>query len=256
MKEYMTIKKSLLKFVDDSGGDGDIIILLHGFLATSKYWDRVKNRLISLGYRVITIDLLGFGKAPKPKHSEYTYEAHIEHIFSAIDTLHLKKPFILAGHSMGALLAMRFSHLYKERVSSLVLLQPPLFRSTEEARHALRATGIHYRLLLDSRLRFVGWSIIKGLSVGMLTKHSKHSREGSLSAVIEKAEGISDLMRLTSPTLLMVGTQDRVEYIDNLARLRLQSHIKLKIDDVSHHAPLTSPDLVIERFLHFKRQTK
>lgn len=242
---------SVLKFVQDSGGNGDIVILLHGFLATSKYWTRVKSRLVAADYRVITIDLLGFGKAPRPKHVDYSYDDHLEHIFGAIDALDLQKPFILAGHSMGALLAMRFSHQYKEGVSSLVLLQPPLFRNADEAKNALRGTGFHYRLLLDSRLRFIAWGLIKALPLGMLTKHSKHSRERSLASVIEAGEGISDLTKLEARTLLMVGSHDRAEYLTNIAELELESHIKLAVEPVAHHAPLRTPDLVLRHFVAF-----
>ena len=91
----------------DFGGDGEVMILLHGFLSSSKYWRNLQPHLSAEGYRVIAIDLLGFGDAPKPKYSDYSYQEHIAYLDAVIKKLRLKQPFILIGHSMGALLATR-----------------------------------------------------------------------------------------------------------------------------------------------------
>lgn len=59
-------------------GSGPTIILLHGFLSDSRYWRGITSSL-SQHYRVVTIDLLGFGKSPKPKTATYslTYQAQL-----------------------------------------------------------------------------------------------------------------------------------------------------------------------------------
>lgn len=137
------------KVIQDFGGDGEVIILLHGFLASSKYWWRLQPHLSKAGYRVITMDLFGFGNAPKPRNANYTYDEYIRYINDNIKTLRLKRPFILVGHSMGAMLAARYSLYYSYKVKSLVLLHPPIYRSLEEAERVLRSTGRVYRFLLD-----------------------------------------------------------------------------------------------------------
>lgn len=244
-------RKRRLRYVTDSGGNGDVIVLLHGFLASSRYWNRLKPRLLAAGYRVVTIDLLGFGKAPKPKHALYNYSEHVGHIHKAIDSLELTQPFIIAGHSMGALLAMRFSRDYTKKVASLILLQPPLFRNANEAYLVLRSTGAHYRFLFDSRLRTLGWSIIRLAPFRIIANHTRPSREGSLSSVIEAGEGLEDLKNVGIQTLVLLGLRDRPQYINNVSNLTLNTHIDLVYTDAAHHMPIRSPKRTARSIIEF-----
>lgn len=232
--------------VVDYGGDGEVLVLLHGFLASSSYWRKLQPLLTHAGYRVITIDLLGFGHAPKPSDAEYNYKDHTNHVKAAIDSLSLPVQFTLIGHSMGALIAMRFAKEYDSRISSLILLHPPLYTSKQQAYSTLLATGRHYRLLIASRMRPLAWGIVrialKKSSVAM--KHTKKSREGSLHQVIIASEGLSDLALLTTKTLLLFGSRDRREYSDNVKSVVLPENIHCEVADVTHHSPLTHPAMV------------
>ncbi len=240
------------RHIKDYGGEGKIIVLLHGFLASSVYWRRLQPRLSAAGYRVITIDLLGFGDAPKPTGKIYNYHEHVEHIENALASLKLDEPFILAGHSMGALLAMRFARTYTDKIASLVLLHPPLYNSATQAYKILRSTGIHYRFLLDSRFRPVAWGILRLLPVlNKMLRHNKQSREGSLKNVIEVAESFKDLQQLHTKTLLVVGSNDRQEYIDNVQKTLLSDRIELKVEPVSHHSPVLKPNLIYQTINDF-----
>lgn len=240
------------EYITDYEGDGQVIVLLHGFLASSAYWRRLQPRLSAEGYRVITIDLLGFGNAPKPTRKIYNYHEHVEHINNALNNFKLDRPFILAGHSMGALLAMRFARVYKASVASLILLHPPLYASAEQAYKALRSTGVLYRFLFDSKFRPAAWGILRLLPIFNKTlRHNKQSREGSLKNVIEVAEGFKDLKQLDTKTLLVVGSHDRQEYLNNVRRIKLAEAVKLKILSISHHSPLLKPSLIHQTISNF-----
>lgn len=237
--------------IRDHGGDGKVIILLHGFLASSKYWARLQPHLSAAGYRVITIDLLGFGKAPKPPDSEYTYDEHVAHIHASIKSLHIPTPFALVGHSMGALLAVRYSHLHKGYVNALVLLHPPLYKDMAEAHATLRQTSKLYRFLLDSCYRQIGWVLVKTFARYHIGRHTRTAREKSLRNVIEKAEAFDDLRTITTKTMLVVGTKDRVEYSRNLALHTISRSIEVAVEDVTHHSPAREPLLILERIRRF-----
>lgn len=239
------------EYITDYSNDGEAIVLLHGFLASSMYWRRLQPLLSASGYRVITIDLLGFGKAPKPKRKTYNYNEHLAHINNAITSLKLNQPFILAGHSMGALLAMKYTKRYKHNIASLILLHPPLFTNGEQAHTVLRATGAHYRFLLDSRFRGLAWGIIRQLPYNIVSQHTKQSREGSLERVIEVAECFDDLQELEIRTLLLIGSKDRKEYLENVKGTRLSSNIMLHVKPVSHHSPLLQPNLTLQTIQRF-----
>lgn len=233
----------------DTGGDGAVIVLLHGFLASKNYWKQLQPELVAAGYRVISIDLLGFGAAPKPKHIRYSYDDHIAHIYHTIAGCNLREPFTLVGHSMGALLAARYSSRYPDSVSELALINPPIYRDRAQVRSTLRDTGWLYRLFLDSRFRHFLWIFIR--TFGPFGPHTKHSREGSLANVIEATEMFADLDTSHHRTLLLVGTKDRKEYLENLASASLNETITVLHETVDHHAPRNNPALVSKRLVAF-----
>lgn len=220
------------------------MVLLHGFLANKNYWIKLIPRLA--GNNIITLDLLGFGNAPKPKTSQYTYDEHVTYIQSKLQELGVKTPFILAGHSTGAILAARFALQNPNAVKKLIMLNPPLYSSADQAVQVLNDTGTLYRAILSSRLRFIIWPILR--KVTPIAKHTRQSRELTLQNVILKSEFIQDLQKISVPTKLIVGTHDRPVYLSNLAKISMPKNIKLHTINTGHHAPRQNPKLIANFF--------
>ena len=228
--------------------NAEVIVLLHGLLATSSYWNRVAKRLHKTDHRVVAIDLLGFGTAKHTPAKNYTYKEHIAHIHQQLQANNLSEPFVLAGHSMGALLAARYRLEHAADVKSLFLFNPPLYLNSQQARSTLRDTNSAYRFLLDSRYRNIGWNVVKYLPSNLIGDHSGAARDLSIRHVIESAEFIRDLQKLKTKTVLVVGKNDRPIYQQNLQGILLPNNVEIILSDVSHHSPILKPDLVA-RFL-------
>lgn len=228
--------------------DTEVVVLLHGLLATSSYWNRVAKRLRETGHQVVAIDLLGFGTAKHAPAISYSYDEHIAHIHQRLQALNLSTPFVLVGHSMGALLAARYSLEHAADVKNLFLFNPPLYKNSQQARATLRDTNRTYRFLLDSRYRNIGWSIIKHMPTRLIGDHSAIARDLSIRNVIETAEFIEDLRKVKTRTVLVVGKNDRPIYQENLKSISLPDNVDVILEDVSHHSPILKPDLVA-RFL-------
>jgi len=229
----------------------ETIVLLHGFVSSSDYWSRLAPYLEAAGYAVVRLDLLGFGDAPKPPDGIYGYDDHLHYIHRRITALKLP-PFILIGHSMGALLAARYSRLHPERVQAVILLNPPLYTNTDEARSVLRKTGRMYRFLLDSRYRKYGWKLLRLGAPHLIKAHSNTSRDYSLKNIIENPLIFDDLAKTTTRTLLLIGKKDRPEYLANLVRLHSNSHVTITVENVSHHGAINHPRVIltaIQKFL-------
>lgn len=242
---------SVSKYIKDYGGDGDVIILLHGFLSSSKYWTRMQPFLSKAGYRVIAIDLLGFGHAPKPRDARYSYEDHINYLDSSIHKLQIAQPFTLIGHSMGALIAARYSNVFPSKVSASILLHPPLYMTPHEAYTTLRKTNTLYYFLLNSRYRRLGWALVKTIARTRIGKHSRYSRERSLCNVIEQAEIFNDLENSATDTLLIVGLRDRQAYLENVTNAPIAKSVTVITENVTHHSPVEEPALIQRRILDF-----
>src|ERR1700733_6478227 len=129
-------------------GSGPIVVLLHGYLCSLRYWDTLRAEL-ETSHTVIVIDLLGFGDSPKPKTLNYSYHDHISWLKRTLEHCGVgDQSVILGGHSMGALLALRYAAMYPQTVCKLMLLNIPLFKDAEEAHQELSGTNIFFRASL------------------------------------------------------------------------------------------------------------
>lgn len=103
--------------------NGETVILLHGKNFCGAYWERTANDLGSQGFRVIIPDQIGFGKSSKPDHIQYSFQLLALNTKAILDSLNIQKASIL-GHSMGGMLAVRFTLMFPDRVSKLILENP------------------------------------------------------------------------------------------------------------------------------------
>ncbi|MEO6116749.1 MAG: alpha/beta hydrolase [Pseudolysinimonas sp.] len=107
-------------------GSGPVVVLIHGIASSSVTFENVVP-LIEGRHRVIAIDLLGFGGSPAPVDAQYTIEEHVASLARTIQRLRLREPFVLVGHSMGSLIAARYSAQRSARLKRLVLVSPPIY---------------------------------------------------------------------------------------------------------------------------------
>lgn len=244
----MAIKKVLHVSIT---GSGEPIVLIHGFLSSSHYFKPLVQRLKKT-HQVITLDLLGFGNSPKPRIG-YTYEDHIDAIRRTLTHYHVTTPFTLLGHSMGALIALRYATNFPEQVVRLQLFNAPMFTDTAQMIESHKSSGSHYRSLLYSRLRGGYWRALKlvphnatsrrpPINFADTVRMSRHAREGSYKNIIASGDFFSNLRKTTTETLVVVGKYDRVVYQENLQRRSLPSHVTLYMVESGHHTLVKTID--------------
>lgn len=101
-------------------GEGEALLLLHGFTGSSASWARVLPELAER-YRVIAVDLLGHGVSDAPAEAErYGMVPVAADIAALLDYLDIARAHLL-GYSMGGRLALYLALLWPERWRSLVL---------------------------------------------------------------------------------------------------------------------------------------
>ena len=104
----------------EAGEGGDVLILIHGNMSSSKHWDVIMGRLEN-SYKLYAVDLRGFG------FSSYNNEISSLKDFSEdlklfVDALGLRG-FHLAGWSTGGGVAMEFAADYPDYVKKLILVE-------------------------------------------------------------------------------------------------------------------------------------
>ncbi len=103
--------------------NGKNIILFHGKNFNGAYWKTTIKALTNEGFRVIVPDQIGFGKSSKPQHFHYTFQQLAQNTKTLLDTLNIQKTSVL-GHSMGGMLATRFTLMYPKIVDKFILENP------------------------------------------------------------------------------------------------------------------------------------
>jgi pimeloyl-ACP methyl ester carboxylesterase len=101
-------------------GEGQPLLLLHGFGATHAHWRKNIPALAAQGYRVYAIDLLGFGASEKPA-LDYSLELWQEIIHDFWQD-QIQQPMVVVGNSIGALLSLMVLAKYPETTLGGILL--------------------------------------------------------------------------------------------------------------------------------------
>lgn len=105
------------------GGEGQTIVFLHGIFALKEHWIEM-SRQVSGDYRVILLDLPGFGENQRLPISEYDYGRQTENVLETLDRIGVSD-FHIAANSMGAQIAAQLAIAIPYRVQSLSFVGGP-----------------------------------------------------------------------------------------------------------------------------------
>ena len=112
-------------YVDEGAGD-QTIILVHGLGSYLPAW---KNNIptLSKNYRVIALDLPGYGRSSKGPYS-VSLEFFAQTVLELADSLGIDK-FVMGGHSMGGQITLLTALQYPQRVEKILLVAPAGFET-------------------------------------------------------------------------------------------------------------------------------
>ncbi len=112
-------------------GQGEVLVLLHGFMEDSGMWKEHSSAL-SKQYKVVSVDLPGHGKTgiwPNNHSMEWMAE-----IVSVVLDAEKVTSCVMIGHSMGGYVTLAFAEKYKEKLLGFGLFHSHSLADTEEAK--------------------------------------------------------------------------------------------------------------------------
>jgi pimeloyl-ACP methyl ester carboxylesterase len=115
-----------LAYVELNPEGARTLVFIHGLGSYLKFWRYQLDAFAAQGYRVIAVDLPGYGKSDKPASFPYTMEAMADAVRELVQTLGVEHP-VLVGHSMGGQTALSYAIRYPEEPAALVLTSPAGF---------------------------------------------------------------------------------------------------------------------------------
>lgn len=118
---FTTIAGLRIHYQEAGDENAPAMILIHGFISSSLVWSDVFLPLADAGFRVIAIDLPGYGYSDKPADGRYTINSQAHAVFRLMDRLGIEKATVV-GASYGAAVAATMALDFPERVERLVLI--------------------------------------------------------------------------------------------------------------------------------------
>tara|TARA_B100001093_G_C26854615_1_gene1026812 strand:+ start:2977 stop:3822 length:846 start_codon:yes stop_codon:yes gene_type:complete len=115
---YLNLDGNKIHYTDR--GKGDVVVFLHGIfssLHTFEYW----AYLLAKDFRVITIDMPGFGLTKSNPKNDYSIPFYIEFINQFTKELGIEK-LIISGNSLGGWIAWEFAVAFPEKVIKMILV--------------------------------------------------------------------------------------------------------------------------------------
>lgn len=111
------------------------MIFLHGFISSSSFWTETVfpnlSEPVKRNYRLFAVDLLGFGRSPKPRDCYYTLRDHLEMIEKSVINPFQLKSFHIVAHSMGCTISIALAAKYWHCVKSVTLVAPVSIRDLD-----------------------------------------------------------------------------------------------------------------------------
>jgi len=201
-------------FVEDLGGNGELLVLVHGLGGSTNTW-YPQAQVLRRDLRVVAYDLAGSGRTSvRDGVSIASLVTDLLTVIKGADGGRVH----LAGHSMGTIICQHFAAEHPDRVASLALIGP-FPRPPESARAALRDRAAKARA---EGMRGIADAVVAdGTSddtkvnqpaAAAFVRESLMAQppEGYARACEALAEARSaDLSRIACPTLLITGDQDR-----------------------------------------------
>lgn len=243
---------------------GETLMLIHGFAADKDNWLRFSRHLTDR-YRVIALDLPGFGDSDRPVGS-YDVGTQAERLASILDALDLDHAHLL-GNSMGGHIAALFAARYPQRVRSLALLanagveapvKSELFERLERGTPnplVVRQPQDFQRLLQFVFVEppYLPESLKRHLAERSMANREHHERV--FQQLYERYIPLEpELPKIQAPTLLLWGEQDRVLHVSSIEVMRplLRQPSVVLMPAVGHAPMLERPQesaLLYRRFL-------
>lgn len=227
-----------------TAGEGEPLVLLHGFPTASWDWHQVFEAL-ARRYRVIAFDKLGYGFSDKPPGADYSIAAHLRRTFALLRTLRVEEARVLAHDNGNTVAQAWLAHQIEvpdtaPRISHLCFLNGGLFPEMHRARFSQKLLlspvgGLFARLA--SRATFARglaavfgpdtqpapevlddyWRLLtRNRGQRLLHKHIRYIRERQDN----RARWVGALTRSPVPIALIDGVHDPVSGAHMVAHFR------------------------------------
>lgn len=257
------VRGSTLSYAERGSGSPPVV-LLHGFPLDSRMWE-AQAAALSDRWRVITLDLRGFGKSPSNDPFTLAEQAELVHgLLEKIGAL----PCVLGGLSMGGYIAFALVREFLKDLRGLILVDTKAAADTSEGKQnrdkmidMIRQAGAQGskavadqmlgKLLSDDTIRHRP-QVVRDLR-DMMESQPPTTLAHALAAMRDRPDQTDFLPSVAVPTLVLVGDADTITPPD-IARGMQEKIPNATLEIIrgaGHMAPMEQPEQVTRAMRRF-----
>ncbi|WP_394558967.1 alpha/beta fold hydrolase [Aquipseudomonas alcaligenes] len=252
-----------IHYYDGGPSGGETLVMIHGFGANRDNWLRFA-RHFSQRYRVIALDLPGFGESDKPDVN-YDVASQTARLHAFVQALGISKPHLI-GNSMGGHIAALYAARYPDQVASVALLDNAGILSPRKSEmFAMLEDGKPNPLVVrkaedfDALMRFVfanppplPESLKRHFAAQSMANQQQHDR--IFTQLRERYVPLEpELPKIQVPALVLWGDQDRVLDISSIEVMKplLKKPTIVVMKDCGHAPMLERPEETAQHYQTF-----
>lgn len=244
-------------------GEGEPLLILHGWGGSSGSWIKVQEILAESGYMVIVPDFPGFGESVTPERSYdiKDYSDWVENFIEEIEKKYGKKiePFNFLGHSFGGRVAIKFSVQHPEKIKKLIFCDAAGVKAEMDFKAKVIYTISQIGNAILTPQIFARFKDTVRSFFYLFIRHKDYVKaKGTMRETIKKVldeDLVGDLEKITAQTLIIWGENDKIlpvkfAYIFKEKCQNCQLEIMPKI---GHSPHLEAPEKLAKIIISFLR---
>lgn len=252
MKHVLLSNNISLSYIDE--GEGDTVVLLHGFCGSSAYWKEVYPSLAEK-YRVIVPDLRGHGLSSVAEQP-FTISDMSQDIALLLESLHISKA-MLFGHSLGGYITLAFAENYQEKLAGFALIHSSGYPDDEagkenrtKAIHSIQEHGMEPfmrtlapKLFAPTHVTSMKEKVEEIKEIGLATP--RLGAMHTLAAMRDRPDRNHVITAATARVLLLAGSEDQIIPAEKTLIADLPHVTQVKLEGVGHISMLEAPNKLL-----------
>lgn len=236
-------------------GEGFPFLILHGWGGSSSSWNVVQDILSKKDYKVISIDLPGFGKTPSPQ-APWGIKDYSNLVLNFIEKLNLGK-IILLGHSFGGRISIKLASLYPEKFKFLILCDSAGIKREYNFWQTIIFSFAQFGNFLFSKKLLRRFKDISRNFFYLIIRQRDYTKvKGAMKETFKKVvdeDLLSDISKITTKTLIIWGEKDKAVPLEDgyLINKTIKNSVLRVIPKVGHTPNLENPEKLSETILKF-----
>lgn len=200
-------------------GSGPALLLIHGYPLSGDYFKNNQS-VLSRTFRVITLDLRGFGQSTAPD-ANASVQVYAQDALAVLDTLGVQKA-VIGGMSMGGPIVFELYRRAPERFGGMVLIATTANPASITEQNLWKGVGLQAQA---NGVPSIVPDLIKDMLTGktqgqrpeqraflegLMTRASLNGVLGGAATLANRPDSLPTLKTIRVPTLIVAGGEDTV----------------------------------------------